>query len=284
MDYHRGLLRQRGHGFLGPLLKLGLPLVGSAVAPLLGDLAGGLVKKIKHRQKGSGFVTNALKTAAKHGILVTGNAAIDSLNNKGTFMQGLRRHGTQTLRNVGVHAVEQQLRRNLPILRAPIVGSVLNKTLMPVVRRKVGTAIDNTVNKILGQRGKGFATELIRTGAKHLPHLMKHGTKALMKKGVQQAPRFLRKGAHDLVKTGTQQALQSAAQAGFDVLNQKGSLKKVVKSRGLQAVHRTGRTMKKKYLPPKQGIVLARGGPHKRKRKRTKTPAAKKSRTADIFD
>lgn len=282
MDYHRGLLRQRGHGFLGPLLKLGLPLVGSAVAPLLGDLAGGLVKKIKHRQKGSGFVTNALKTAAKHGILVTGNAAIDSLNNKGTFMQGLRRHGTQTLRNVGVHAVEQQLRRNLPILRAPIVGSVLNKTLMPVVRRKVGTAIDNTVNKILGQRGKGFATELIRTGAKHLPHLMKHGTKALMKKGVQQAPRFLRKGAHDLVKTGTQQALQSAAQAGFDVLNQKGSLKQVVKSRGLQAVHRTGRTMKKKYLPPKQGIVLARGGPHKRKR--TKTPAAKKSRTADIFD
>lgn len=112
---------------------------------------------------------------------------------------------------------------------------------------------------------------------------MKHGTKALMKKGVQQAPRFLRKGAHDLVKTGTQQALQSAAQAGFDVLNQKGSLKQVVKSRGLQAVHRTGRTMKK-YLPPKQGIVLARGGPHKRKRKRTKTPAAKKSRTADIFD
>lgn len=48
MDYHRGLLRQRGHGFLGPLLKLGLPLVGSAVAPLLGDLAGGggLVKKL----------------------------------------------------------------------------------------------------------------------------------------------------------------------------------------------------------------------------------------------
>lgn len=48
-----------------------------------------------------------------------------------------------------------------------------------------------------------------------------------MKKGVQQAPRFLRKGAHDLVKTGTQQALQSAAQAGFDVLNQTGSLKQV---------------------------------------------------------
>lgn len=46
MDYHRGLLRQRGHGFFRPLLKLGLPLVGSAVAPLLGDLAGGLLKKI----------------------------------------------------------------------------------------------------------------------------------------------------------------------------------------------------------------------------------------------
>lgn len=73
MDYHRGLLRQRGHGFFRPLLKLGLPLVGSAVAPLLGDLAGGL---LKHRQKGSGFVTNALKTGAKHGIVVAGNAAL----------------------------------------------------------------------------------------------------------------------------------------------------------------------------------------------------------------
>lgn len=284
MDYHRGLLRQRGHGFLGPLLKLGLPLVGSAVVPLLGDLAGGLLKKIRHRQKGSGFVTNALKTGVKHGIVVAGNAAFDSLNNKGTFLQELRRHGTRTLRNVGVHAVEQQLRRNLPILRAPIVGSVLNKTLMPVVRRKVGTAIDNTVNKILGQRGKGFATELIRAGAKHLPHLMKHGTKALMKKGVQHAPRVLRKGAHELVKTVTQQALQSAAKTGFDVLNQKKSLKQALKARGLQAIHRTGETMEKKYLSPKQGIVLARGGPHKRKRKRTKTPAAKKYRTLDIFD
>lgn len=200
-------------------------------------------------------------------------------------MQGLRRDGTRTLRNVGVHAVEQQLRRNLPILRVPIVGSVLNKTLIPVVRRKVGTAIDNTVNKILGQRGKGFATELIRAGAKHLPHLMKHGTKAFMKKGVQHAPRVLRKGAHELVKTGTQQALQSAAKTGFDVLNKKKkSLKQALKARGLQAIHRTGKTMEKKYLSPKQGIVLARGGPHKRKRKRTKTPTAKKSRTLDIFD
>lgn len=34
-----------GSNALGPLSKLGLPLVGSAVAPLLGDLAGGLVKK-----------------------------------------------------------------------------------------------------------------------------------------------------------------------------------------------------------------------------------------------
>lgn len=229
MDYHRGLLRQRGHGFLGPLLKLGLPLVGSAVVPLLGDLAGGLLKKIRHRQKGRGFVTNALKTGVKHGIVVAGNAAFDSLNNKGTFLQGLRRHGTRTLRNVGVHAVEQQLRRNLPILRALIVGSVLNKTLMPVVRRKVGTTIDNTVNKILGQRGKGFATELIRAGAKHLPHLMKHGTKALMKKRVQHAPRVLRKGAHELVKTGTQQALQSAAKAGFDVLDKKKIFKTSLK-------------------------------------------------------
>lgn len=76
------------------------------------------------------------------------------------------------------------------------------------------------------------------------------------------------------MKTGTEQALQSAAKTGFDVLNQKKSLKQALKARGLQAIHRTGKTMEKKY----------RGGPHKRKRKRTKTPAAKKSRSLDIFD
>lgn len=227
-----------------------------------------MVKKNKHRQKGSGFVTNALKTGAKHGILVTGNDALDSLNNKGTFMQGLKRHGTQTLRNVRFHVVEQQLRRNLSILRAHTVGSVLNKTLMPVVRRKVGTAIDNTVNKILGQRDKDFATEPIRTEAKHLPHLMKHGTKALMKKGVQQAPRFFRKRAHELLKTGTKQALQSAAQTGFDDLYRKGSLKQAVNVRGLQAVHRTGKTMKTKYLPPSKELFWPGEAPTKEKEPR----------------
>lgn len=74
------------------------------------------------------------------------------------------------------------------------------------------------------------------------------------------------------MKTGTEQALQSAAKTGFDVLNQKKSLKQALKARGLKAIHRTGKTMEKKY----------RGGPQKRKR--TKTPAAKKSRSLDTFD
>lgn len=68
MEYHRGLLRQRGHGIFGTLLKIGGPLIGGALAPLLGDVAGGLLKKVIPGQKGKGFVTDALRTAAKHGI------------------------------------------------------------------------------------------------------------------------------------------------------------------------------------------------------------------------
>lgn len=71
---------------LGLFLKLGLFLVGSVVDFFFGDLVGGLVKKIKYCQKGSGFVINVLKMVVKYGILVIGNVVIDSLNNKGIFM------------------------------------------------------------------------------------------------------------------------------------------------------------------------------------------------------
>lgn len=65
------------------------------------------------------------------------------------------------MKDLGVNAVEQKLRQNLPILRTPIVGSILNKTMIPLVR-KVGNVIDNAVNKILGQRWKEIVSDLVK--------------------------------------------------------------------------------------------------------------------------
>lgn len=59
-DYHRGLLRQKGFGLVGSLLKIGGPLVSSILAPVVADLAGGLIRK-KLSQRGRGLVRDTLK-------------------------------------------------------------------------------------------------------------------------------------------------------------------------------------------------------------------------------
>ena len=109
--YHRGLLRQRGHGIFGTLLKIGDPLIGGALAPLLGDVAGGVLKKVIPGQKGKRFLNNALRTAAKHVIPMTRRVAVDLLDKKGTFVQGLRKYGTQAVKDIGVNVVERTLRQ-----------------------------------------------------------------------------------------------------------------------------------------------------------------------------
>lgn len=53
-------------------------------------------------------------------------------------------------------------------------------------------------------------------------------------------------------------------------LEEKKSLKKAVLDRGLEGLQKTGKTMKQKYLAlleQETRVLLAKGGPHKRKRK-----------------
>ena len=147
--------------------------------------------------------------------------------------------------------------------------------------RKVRSPIDNAVNQVLGQRGKGMVSDLVKVGVRQLPALMKTGARALLRTGVRQGPRILRKGARELALAGSRQALKSAAQAGMDVVTGKKSLKNAVQTRGRQALRRTHTQMKRKYAPPPK--ILARGGPPPRKRPRQRTKAPK-ARTTDIFD
>lgn len=322
-SYHQGVLRQKGFGIpVGALLKIGAPLVSSVLAPVIGDLVGGLIKK----QRGRGFVRDALKSAtlnralrtgAKHGIYITGNAAIDALDNKGSFVGGLRRHGTRTLGNVGGHVLEQQLRGRLPILNAPIINPLITKRLMPVIKGKVGGLIETNLNKVLGaqrgrgrkkrkkQRGRGVAADLIKMGARQVVGpLLRWGGRVLLRRGIKQG---LKRGAEELVKEGTRQAIHSATKVGIDALKGK-SLKESVVKRGQEGLQKTGMSMEEKLLgtptvakrtPKRTPQILARGGPktggisssssssgsNKRKRKRTiKLGTGKKARTIDIFD
>lgn len=113
-----------------------------------------------------------------------GNTAMDVIDKKRSLAQGLRHYGTHALKQAGNTLVEQQLRQNLPVLNAPLIGPILNKTLMPLVKRKVNTAIENAVNKVLGQRGKGLVTNLLKVGAKGVGPLMKSEVKAVLSRGV----------------------------------------------------------------------------------------------------
>ena len=140
-----------------------------------------------------------------------------------------------------------------------MVGPILNKTVMPVVRRKVDYAIESLVQKAVGQRGKGVITNLVNAGAQNTTPFMKTGMRAIFKRGVKKQ---LKKGAQQLVQTAAEQAISSAAKAGADILKGK-SAKQAVQQRTSQAVKRTYDQM--------AAPILAKTGPvavKKKKRKR----------------
>ena len=83
--------------------------------------------------------------------------------------------------------------------------------MMPLVRRNVDSAIEGAVQKILGQRGKGLVTDLVKMGAQGVGPLMKSGARAILSRGVKNQ---LQKGVQQLVQTGAKQAIKSATAVG----------------------------------------------------------------------
>ena len=107
--------------------------------------------------------------------------------------------------------------------------------MMPLVRRKVDSAIEGAVQKVLGLRGKGLVTDLVKVEAKGVGPLMKSGARAILSRGVKNQ---LQKGVQQLVQTGAEQAIKSAAAVGTDILKGKNA-KQAVQQRTSQAVKRT---------------------------------------------
>lgn len=100
-DYHRGLIRQKGFGLVGSLLKIGGPLVTGALAPVIGKVLGGIVRK---KQGGNGVIVDDLKG----GYDVTKNAIIDRFKNKLLFMEGLRTRTKNRLKMFTIPLVDIQ--------------------------------------------------------------------------------------------------------------------------------------------------------------------------------
>lgn len=218
--------------------------------------------------------------ALKQGLLVS----------KNTILQDLRSKSNQKLKNLALPVIETQLRQNLPFLRAPIIGPFLDRKLVPMVRNKVASAIDAKINKIMAsqtgkgrrrrrrrqQRGKGVVGDLLKGGLKQVPKILKKGSQALMSIGIKKG---IETGAKELVKEGARQAIQTAAKTGIDVLEGK-KIKEAGINRAIEGIQKVEKKLEKKLPSP---VILAKGGPQKRKRT-IKVGSGKKARLMDIFD
>ena len=74
------------------------------------------------------------------------------------------------------------------------------------------------MQKVLGQRGKGVATNLLKAGAKAVGPVMKSGIKAIFRRGVKKQ---LQRGARKLAQTAAEKAISGATKAGVDILQGK---------------------------------------------------------------
>jgi hypothetical protein len=82
----------------------------------------------------------------------------------------------------------------------------------------------------------------------------------------------------DLLKTGAKQALRAAAQTGLDVLDNKRSLKEAIKTHGIRAIKSTAQPLLARGGPKKR--PQTRGGPKQRpqtKRGRKTPPPIKRA-------
>jgi hypothetical protein len=127
------------------------------------------------------------------------------------------------------------------------------------------------------------------------------GVKCVKRKKKQKGKGFIT----DLLKTGAKQVLRAAAQTGLDVLDNKRSLKEAIKTHGIRAIKSTAQTLLARggpKNPKKRPIQNPKKTPIKRPAKRPpikkapikkpqnkrppiKRPAIKRPKRAlDIFD
>lgn len=149
MQYHRGILRQQGHG-LGGLLKLAAPVMRNVMSGLLGGAPTGPSplpyyppsrhyypppppppsyeyspersspprrrSRPRHSrpQAGKGFFTDLLKSTAKQALTAAAKTGLDVLENKRSFKDALKTHGGQVIKNTASRMLSQGGEKSRP--------------------------------------------------------------------------------------------------------------------------------------------------------------------------
>jgi hypothetical protein len=244
MQYHRGLLHQRGHGW-GALAKIAAkvaaPIVGQVVGGLLGGTQTGQEFFNPRKPPGLGYIDFLFNAGNGIAQTFTGQKCPATLKTENWFW--IRR----PLPGKGWNSFVKGLSRGAGV------------TIIPQAGRGV-----RCVKHKKKQKGKGFITDLLKTGAK--------------------------------------QALRAAAQTGLDVLDNKRSLKEAIKTHGKRAIKSTAQPLLARGGPknPKKAPIKR---PAKRpsikkstiKKPQNKRPAIKRppikrpaikrpKRALDIFD
>ena len=109
------------------------------------------------------------------------------------------------------------------------------------------------MQKVLGQRGKGVVTDLLKKGIKGVSPMMKSGIKVIFRRGVKK---HVQKGARKLAQTAAEQAISGATKAGIDVLRGKNA-KQAVQQRTAQALSYTKRTVNRTTQAAKKAVKIS---------------------------
>lgn len=220
MHYHKGLIRQQGHG-LGALLGIASKVAGPLISGLLGGAPAQQQQQQQRpvyqeryydydrpyrsyqrrrrrshpteeydpeseKQKGKGFFTDLLKSGAKSALKAAAKTGMDVLDNKRSLKDALKTHGAQALKETAGYARRRRSRKAPSKRGRKARTGILRKPGTTTLKRK-------QVGKQVGiQEGKGFVKRKQRILARGGPH----------KRPRKQPRKRSRKGGRKLVKRG----------------------------------------------------------------------------------
>ena len=142
MQYHRGLLRQRGHGW-GGLLRIGGKLAAKIAAPLVGQMVSGLLggNSQGNSQTGQGMV-DVVDFITNSAMLIDKARSGDKTPLKGLYQNGKLISDTKTQRGRGVRRVKRKKQKGKGMFT-----DLLKRGAKQALRAAAQTGLDVLDNK-----------------------------------------------------------------------------------------------------------------------------------------
>ena len=175
MQYHRGLLRQRGHGGWGGLLRIGGKLVSKIAAPLVGQMVSGLLggNSQANSQTGQGIV-DVVDFITNSAMLIDKARSGDKTPLKGLYQNG-KYITEKTQRGRGVRRVKRKKQKGKGMFT-----DLLKRGAKQALRAAAQTGLDVLDNKrSLKEAIKTHGIRAIKSTAQ--PLLARGGPKKLQR-------------------------------------------------------------------------------------------------------